>query len=282
MTDERHVHDDWDAEYGDSGPNRAWFEEYLGAVEDATDGNAELLLGPQAVAAMRKLNQDFLNAKPVEPRSHVIPGDEAFQRASDAAHRQILGSAGIPPADAHAPSLPSGESMWGRILDAYRLAESAQPRIEPIKLTQQQIDTIRAQQPERPAWESGVVADLFGVPIVKVDTVEESTPHLEAPKYAIGGLIRRSDLGPFLDEGGCSYVIPNRHDPNAEPAGILSFRRELTDEEFQRFERRWRWSVKEQGNALRILNPDGSNGRWLGRRPPWWKRAYFRVRRWLA
>lgn len=199
--------------------------------------------------AYKVLDQMFLEATPIEPRARVLPGDDVL----------------------------------GRIRDAYKLINSAPPRRnEPIKLTQQQIDTIRAQQPERPVWESGVVADLLGVPIEKVDTVEESTPYLEAPKYATGGLIRRDDLGPLLDDRGCSNVIPNRHDSNAEPASILSFPRELTDEEFQRFERRWRWSIKEQGNALRILNADGSNGRWLGRRPPWWKRAYFRLRRWLA
>lgn len=183
------------------------------------------------------------NADPIEPRAHALPGDG---------------------------------DVLGRILDAYQLIDSAPPRrTEPIKLTEQQIAAIRAQQPDRPAWESGVVADLFGVPIEKVATVEESTPYLEAPTYATGGIIRPGELGPLREEGGCSYVIPNRHDPNAVPSGILSFHRKLTDEEFQRFEQRWRKKYGGTANAHRV--------KLLGRHPwPWWKRAYYRARRWLA
>lgn len=75
----------------------------------------------------------------------------------------------------------------------------------------------------------------------------------------------------------------NRHDPDAVPQPI-SFDQPInfTEEEFLRLERRWRWALKEQGNALRIINTDGSHSRWSGRRPPWWKRAYYRVRRWLV
>ncbi|NUR80784.1 MAG: hypothetical protein HOQ21_10110 [Dermatophilaceae bacterium] len=57
---------------------------------------------------------------------------------------------------------------------------------------------------------------------------------------------------------------------------------EISEQEMQQLERRWRWAIKAQGNALRIVNPDGSNGGWLGRRPRWWRRAYYRVRGWLA
>lgn len=233
-------------------------------------------------AAYKALDQTFLDTKPIEPKAHVLPGDdEAFQRASDALQRQVLAGMGIPPAQE--VSTPSGENtIWNDILNAYRLIESAPPlRTEPIKLTEQQIEAIRAGQPECPAWESGVVADLFGVPIEKVGTVEESTPYLEASRYATGGIIRPGDLGSLTEEGGCSYVIPNRYDPNAVP-GIVDFSGELTDEEFQRIERRWRAAIKSQGSALRIINPDGSHGGWFGRRPPWWKRAYYQVRRWLS
>lgn len=114
----------------------------------------------------------------------------------------------------------------------------------------------------------------------------------QKPRYATGGVIRHGEMGPLVDEGGCSYVIPNRcrHcilgtcvDPlHAQPAGIIRFHRQLTDDEFREFERRWRWSVKAQGTALRIINEDGGNGPWFGRRPPWWKRAYYRARRWQA
>lgn len=114
----------------------------------------------------------------------------------------------------------------------------------------------------------------------------------QEPKYATGGIIRRGELGPLLDEGGCSYVIPSccRHcilgtcvDPcHAQPGGIITFHRQLTDEEHERIAHRWRWAIKEQGAALRILNDDGTGGRWSGPRPPWWKRAYYRVRGLLA
>ena len=199
--------------------------------------------------AYKALDRAFLDAKPVEPRAHVIPGDEG---------------------------------IMGRISDALRMIDDAMiegappARTEPIKLTEQQITAIRSQQPEQPAWNTGVVADLFAVPIEKVDTAEESTPYQEAPKYATGGIIRASELGPLLGEGGCSYVIPNRHDPDAVPGGIINIAiGKLTDEDFRKLERRW---LKKHGgtrNAHRV--------KLLGRHPwPWWKRAYYQVRRWLA
>jgi hypothetical protein len=152
--------------------------------------------------AGRKLEQLERDTKPVEPRAHVLPGDE---------------------------------DIMGRILDAYRLIESAPPmRTEPIKLTEQQIAAIRAQQPdpaETPWQPSGVVADLFAVPIVRVDTFEESTPFLEAPM--------------------------------------------LTAEERDRLIRRWTDAHAGARNAHQVT--------YLGQHPlPWWKRAYYRMRRWLA
>lgn len=185
--------------------------------------------------AGRKLEQIERDTKPVEPRAHVIPGDEG---------------------------------VMGRILDAYRLIESAPPmRTDPIKLTEQQIDTIRAQQPERSPLELGVVAPLFGVPIVKVDTVEESTPYLEGPRYAAGGPVSADQRVSFLAEA--THV----------PGGILRIPIELTDEEFQRFEHDW---LRKYGNAS---GPHRVTELHVGptlRPLPWWKRAYYRARRWLA
>lgn len=75
----------------------------------------------------------------------------------------------------------------------------------------------------------------------------------------------------------------NEHDRDAAPQPIRFIPpRAITDEEYERIARRWRWALKAEGNALRLINPDGSKGRWLGWRPPWWKRAYYRLRRWLA
>lgn len=93
--------------------------------------------------------------------------------------------------------------------------------------------------------------------------------------------LRLSEYGHL---GGCSagWVDARAAIKVLQPGGVIVVPAALSDEEFQQFERRWRWTVKEQGNALRILNSDGTNGPWSGRRPPWWKRAYYRVRRWLA
>lgn len=54
---------------------------------------------------------------------------------------------------------------------------------EPIKLTAEQWDWIKAQVELKPAsgWDfGGLGSPLFGVPIRIVATVEESTPHLKA------------------------------------------------------------------------------------------------------
>lgn len=75
---------------------------------------------------------------------------------------------------------------------------------------------------------------------------------------------------------------PDDHARRVQPGWILTVPRALTDEEYVRIARRWLWAMRAQGYALRIINQDGSHGGWFGRRPPWWKRAYYRVRRWLA
>lgn len=75
---------------------------------------------------------------------------------------------------------------------------------------------------------------------------------------------------------------PDEHARLVQPGGILTMPRALSDEEYERIARRWRWAIKADGNAQRIINADGTYGRWTGRRPPWWKRAYYQVRRWLA
>jgi len=91
-------------------------------------------------------------------------------------------------------------------------------------------------------------------------------------------------LKEFGYRGGCTSGWADARAALAaiQPGGIICIPGTITDEDFARLEHRWRWAVKEQGNALRVLNDDGTHGRWLGRRPPSWKRAYYRVRRWLA
>ncbi|MFC0438777.1 hypothetical protein [Kutzneria buriramensis] len=52
------------------------------------------------------------------------------------------------------------------------------PYFDQIKLTQQQLDAVRARfPPESPNPELNPAAWLTGIPIVLVDTVEESTPY---------------------------------------------------------------------------------------------------------
>jgi hypothetical protein len=75
-----------------------------------------------------------------------------------------------------------------------------------------------------------------------------------------------------------------RRDPHAVPGGIVGIPRELSEEEWCRFERRWRWAMKADGNTLYLLNEDGTRTR-LGAKPTWRqriRRAYYRMRRWLA
>lgn len=81
---------------------------------------------------------------------------------------------------------------------------------------------------------------------------------------------------PYVERGHSS-------DPrHAQPSGIISTPRTISEDEYRRIERRWRAAIKARGNALEILNPDGSHAGWFGRRPVWWKRAYYRLRMWLA
>jgi hypothetical protein len=102
----------------------------------------------------------------------------------------------------------------------------------------------------------GVVADL-GVPAVNPEA-----------RYAKGLVVRPAELGSLPRE------------EQRVPSGIIRFSRPLTDDEYQRLERAWR---ENYGNAngphrVRVLVDDGPSSRPVS----WWKRAYFRVRGWLA
>lgn len=79
---------------------------------------------------------------------------------------------------------PDGEGLLDAITAAYARLGALPPPLEPVKLTQHQIDSLPKAEP-RPFGAPG--ADVFGTPIVKVDTVEESTPwQLANPAPVLG------------------------------------------------------------------------------------------------
>jgi len=92
------------------------------------------------------------------------------------------------------------------------------------------------------------------------------------PKYATGGIIRPGEVRPLDGENGCAYVV---HDRNAKPSGIIRVPRKLSDEEFERFRAAWQ-AANEGANTAHKVTYLGDT------RLPWWKRAYYRARRWLA
>ena len=82
--------------------------------------------------------------------------------------------------EAPAPTVlpPTGTDIWASIERvAAGISDAPPPLVEPVKLTRSQMDALR---PRGEVWSppSGVVAPLLGVPVVEVDTVEESTPYL--------------------------------------------------------------------------------------------------------
>ena len=85
----------------------------------------------------------------------------------------------MPPAPTVIP--PTGAEIWANIEQvAAHLGDAPPPLVEPVKLTRSQMDALR---PRNEVWSppSGVVpslAPLLGVPVVEVETVEESTPYL--------------------------------------------------------------------------------------------------------
>jgi hypothetical protein len=89
---------------------------------------------------------------------------------------------------------------WG-LLTRLTAAYADLPPIEPIKLTQEQWDKVKAAVPVEtapPAWSP---RPIFGVPVIIVDRIEESTPWkrwVEKVKaeYAAEGLERLLDFGP--------------------------------------------------------------------------------------
>lgn len=75
------------------------------------------------------------------------------------------------------------DDVLKHIRDAYaEFASMPPPRTDPIKLTQEQFDSLKAmllQQP-RPAWFTDTaMGAMHGVPVVVVDSTVESTPYLE-------------------------------------------------------------------------------------------------------
>lgn len=50
----------------------------------------------------------------------------------------------------------------------------------------------------------------------------------------------------------------------------------------KRFIRKLPWAIKLGGTRVALLDDKGEVERWYGRRPVFWKRAYYRARMWLA
>lgn len=128
-------------------------------------------------------------------------------------------------------------------------------RTAPIKLTREHWEAVKAARPPRPRepWDLGLggqLGQLFGAPVIVVDDYEDSTPHTEM------WLVRPQPI-------------------------LLDRPFDTSSPEYQRMARRWPWALKLAGNSYDVLNPDGTVLS-RGRRPVWWKRAYYRVRMWLA
>lgn len=105
--------------------------------------------------------------------------------------REIVRAYGVPPGLVeHSP--PTIGAMID-LLDS--LPDHGRP--ESVKLTRQQFDALRRDQPERTEpWQSPSPAShLMGIPIELVDTVEESTPYLEQRKRFQRSLRDLADLG---------------------------------------------------------------------------------------
>jgi hypothetical protein len=67
--------------------------------------------------------------------------------------------------------------------------EGAVPRPDAVKLTAEQHATVKAASPadDRPAWQRDPLAALMAVPVVLVDSLEESTPYERGWLTAGGG-----------------------------------------------------------------------------------------------
>lgn len=75
---------------------------------------------------------------------------------------------------------PTGAEILANIRQVMdQLAVAPPPSLpEPVKLTRAQMNVLPRAEPS-PPWLGGQVAPLFGVSVVEVATVEESTPYLE-------------------------------------------------------------------------------------------------------
>jgi len=68
---------------------------------------------------------------------------------------------------------------------------------------------------------------------------------------------------------------PDAHARRVQPGRLLTVPRRLSEAELERLARRWlaRYGGKTRAHRVKLLD----------RHPwPWWKRAYYRARRWMA
>lgn len=146
---------------------------YLGSMDAAADARWIAALSPALAEPM--------------PRPTVHPVDQFLTPALDEHMPAVL--AALDQAVADTLTQVSQQqvvhtapgSMVEDIRRACELVGDVQPP-EPVKLTREQRDTLRAASYPTPNaigyWQDGALGELTGVPIELVDTVEESTPYL--------------------------------------------------------------------------------------------------------
>ena len=95
------------------------------------------------------------------------------------------------------------------ILAAMELVRATLP-VEPVKLTRDQLDSIRRHQVQEPAhWQpGGPLGPPFGVPFELVDTEEESTPYLEQWKRLQRAFRDAARQAARLASAGSAQVAP--------------------------------------------------------------------------
>lgn len=78
----------------------------------------------------------------------------------------------------------NADNVWAAALD---ILSQTPPRVEPIKLTRDQWDTVAAAFGHNAQPQDGVIAHFAGVRVELVDDVANSTPHIDGWAVLGGG-----------------------------------------------------------------------------------------------